>query len=253
MIYLKKNDKIIIVVAVVVIIIAAIGIATYVPSEDGNGDMIPTERMFTVTWDEMFGSMPMMSDFASKSAPYEDSVVINEENIKMITFNLSWVDDKATLLGRFGLDTLTLEITDPDGSVHEESAKSASRTRDGNVEIQIPVNSVKPSSVSIEAEDFAAAQELFDDDPAYHLEKWMNEEFQVKVYVSVGEIRILKKFMDKGNDFDLDITYTYWSGSLEEEEMPPESPSETSFDPWEEEGYPVYLSTLINSGCARFI
>ena len=38
MIYLKKNDKIIIVVAVVVIIIAAIGIATYVPSEDGNGD-----------------------------------------------------------------------------------------------------------------------------------------------------------------------------------------------------------------------
>lgn len=255
MINLKKNDKLIVIIAVAVIIIAAIGIAAYTsPDTKINGLLGTGENMYTVTWEEKTNSLSPISDFAGKNAPYENTISINHGNLKEITFNLSWVDNKATLLGRFGLDKLTLEVTTPDGTIYKESGKSASKTKEGNVAISV-LNYDMPSTDSIEAEDYDEAEEKLNEDP-YFNDKWVNEDFTIKVSVQIGEIRILKKLADKGNNFDLEITYEYYYGSLMEEETEGTGSDggNGSFDDLKEEEYiPPFLSMIIGTGCGRYI
>lgn len=252
MIHLKKNDKIIILIAVVVIVIAGIGIALYEsPKEDENGtDGQQSDKyLFYIDWESRMGAVTPISEFAGKSAPYEGMISFNKGNLKTVMFNLSWVDDKATFLGRFGLDTLTLQITTPDGTIYEESARSASKTRDGNIMISVPVSMSVPSNEPIEAEDYDEALQMLNEEPYYN-DKWVNEEFTITVSVHVGEVRILKKMMEKGNGFDLDITYEYYQGTLMEDQT-----VETGGgDGGEETPYePPYLSMLMNTGSARYI
>ena len=60
---------------------------------------------------------------------------------------------------------------------------------------------------------------------------------------------------DKGNYFDLEITYQYYDGVLKEDiniitgddnNSPPE-------DPWAEQEIPPYMSMIINTGCGRYV
>ena len=142
MMALKKNDKLIIIAAIAVIIIAGVLIAAYSPPEETTPEPSDSEKtLFNVDWNIRSGSLPCISGFSDKKAPYEDTVSIPRGNLKSVTFNLSWIDDKV-FLRRIGRDTLTLEITTPDGKVYEDSAKSAVKTKDGNVEIIVTVNSM---------------------------------------------------------------------------------------------------------------
>ena len=252
MIRLKMNDKIIIIIAVVIIIIAGIGIAAYNPPEEEINDKLDYGMIsYMVDWDVRTNSL-IYSDFAGKKSPYEENITINHGNLKEIMFNLSWTDDKATIRGRFGLDTLTLEVTTPDGTLYQESDKSASRTREGNVLISIPVNGM-PSTDTIKANDSYEAEEKLKEEPYSNL-KWVNEEFNIKVSVKIGEIRILKKMRDSGNDFDLEMTYDYYSPSLTEDETKDTgSNSDTTNDLNEESDTPPYLSMIIGTGCGRYI
>ena len=77
----------------------------------------------------------------------------------------------------------------------------------------------------------------------------------INVSVQIGELRILKKMRDKGNDFELKITYQYYDGALKEDitkntggdsNTPPE-------DPWAEQETPPYISMIINTGCGRYV
>ena len=222
---LKKSDKIIAIVGVVILIIAAIGIAVYTSSEGDKKEISPEpeEKIYYVEVDYKSGSLSSISDFTGKNSPYEGTISINKGNLDIITFNLSWVDDKATFLGSKGLDTLTLEVTDPSGGIHKGSDKSATKTKDGTVVITIDTLNV-PCIDSIEAKDFSDAQGQLEQ-PPYYKDKWKNEEFKIKVSVDIGEIRILKRLFERGNDFDLEITYDYYYYELEEpeedEEFPP--------------------------------
>jgi hypothetical protein len=73
--------------------------------------------------------------------------------------------------------------------------------------------------------------------------------------VQIGELRILKKLRDKGNDFELKITYQYYDSVLKEDKTkntggdsntPPD-------DPWAEQEKPPYISMIINTGCGRYV
>jgi len=246
MIKLKKNDKLIIIIAVAVIVVAAIGIAAYNPPDDRINNQKNTSEsgIYTVDWDLGTASLTSISDFADKKTPYETTVSVGRGNLKIVTFNLSWVDDKAPLFGRFGLDTLTLKITSPDGTIYEESATSAKKTKDGNIEITVTVNGI-PSTEPIEADDLYEAETKLLDYPYYN-DKWVNEEFAIEVTVQVGEIRPLKKLMDKGNNFELEITYEYYNPSLIKEDTKTTGQEENSepSDPDE----PAYLGMIVNTG-----
>ena len=252
MIVLKKNDKLIILIGIVVLIVAVIGIALYTqPStEETTNNIVETESYYDVNWIVKTGSLSPISDYAGKKTPYEGTVSINQENLKSITFNLSWIDDKA-LLGRIGRDTLTLEVTTPDGTVYTESAQSAIKTKAGNATLTVSVG-IAPSVTSIDGTDIYDAKQKLKDD--YYSDKWSNKDFDIKVSVKVGEF--LRKFFifgDKGNTFNLDVNYEYYDALLTENSQMKETSQNQNtylFGGGEEQSTP--LGDLVNTGWTRW-
>ena len=211
MIALKKNDKLIIIIGIVILAVAVLAIALYQdPAQDNGGILFtdPSEDMYEIDWTVQEAELDMISDFASKSEVYETTVSIPRGNLKSVSFNLSWVDDKTFFLGRMGLDEMILEITDPDGGILSESLKSAAKTKDGNIEITLD-NIVSRPSDRVEADSQMDAEDMVEEDP-YYDDTWEDEEFTIQVGVVVGEILGGIRPRDKGNNFDLEITYEYY-------------------------------------------
>jgi hypothetical protein len=65
----------------------------------------------------------------------------------------------------------------------------------------------------------------------------------------------LKKIRDKGNDFDLKISYQYYNGVLKEDTniTTGENFDVQPGDPWAEQVIPPYISMIVNSGCGRYV
>ncbi|DAC72008.1 MAG TPA: hypothetical protein DSN98_07390 [Thermoplasmata archaeon] len=254
MISLKKNDKIIVIVAVAILVIAGVAIATY-QSPKTPETLPPTttgEKTFEVVWAVRNGTLIGISEFAGKKSQYETTVMIPEGNLKSITFNLSWADDHMTLLKRMGLDSLTLEVTTPDGVTFTETSKSAPITGKGNITYTVATDIIPP--VSFKAVDEKTAQAKLKEKP-YYDDSWSNKNIKINVSVQIGELRILKKMRDKGNSFELKISYQYYDGILNEDTTkntggdPNTTPPPD--DPWVQE--PPYISMIINTGSGRYI
>ena len=218
------------------------------------------EKSYEVTWTTRNGSLMTIDDFADKKAKYEGSIQISETDIKSVTFNLSWVDDRMTLLKRMGLDSLTLEVTDPTGMMKAETNTSARITGEGKITLTFYSNFVPPQE-SINAATEEEAQSMLMEEP-YYDSSWTNKPFSVNVSVHIGELRILKKLRDKGNDFELKVTYQYYDAVINEDTTkntggddvaPPDD------DYWSDEAIqneteePPYISMIINTGCGRFV
>lgn len=257
MISLKKNDKIIIIVAIVILVIAGAGVAMY-QSPQPRDDFLPSnidQDSYNVTWIVRNGSADTISEYAYKNAPHQGKMQINEGNIKSITFNMTWIDDRMTMLKRMGLDTLTLEVTTPDGMTYTQSNTSARITGAGT--ITLTVAGIIPPDQPIEAEDQDDAQTKLMISP-YYDDSWTDKDIFINVSVKIGEIRLLKKIRDKGNGFDLEITYQYYEGMINldttkntgGETTPPD-------DYWADEETeitePPFISMIISTGCGRFV
>jgi hypothetical protein len=255
MISLKKNDKIIIIAAVVILVLAGVGVAMY--QSPKTTEIVPpnivVEKNYDVMWTIQNGSLMTISDFAGKKNQFEGSIMIPEGNVISITFNLSWTDDRMTMLKRMGLDTLTLEVTMPDSmSSFSDSATSAQRTGKGFVTHTITNNIIPPETLKADNEKDAQAKLL---ELPYYDGSWTDKEIKINVSDQIGEIRILKQLRDKGNDFELSITYQYYNGVLKEDTTkntgtdsgaPPD-------DLWDDEQTPPYISMIINTGCGRYV
>ena len=251
---LKKNDKIVIIVAVVILVFAGVGVAMYQsPQPVSNfSSIITSEKNYEVIWTLHNGTLNTISEFAGKKSPYQGTVMISDENVKSITFNLSWTDDRMTFMKRMGLDSLTLEITTPDGVTFMETKKSAPITGDGTITYTVATGIIPP--VSLKATDEKTAQAKLKEKP-YNDASWTDKDISINVSVQIGELRIIKKLRDKGNDFELKITYQYYDGALKEDttkntggdsNLPPD-------DPWVEQEKPPYISMIINTGCGRYV
>jgi hypothetical protein len=255
MISLKKNDKIIIIVAVVILVIAGVGIAMYQSPKTSSvlTSTITGEKSYDVIWTIRNGTLNTISEFAGKKSQYQTTVQIPVGNLKSITFNLSWTDDHMTFMKRRGLDSLTLEVTTPDGVTFEDTNTSAPKTGDGTITQTVSTGIIPPVS-SIKANDTNSAQVKIKDKP-YYDNSWTNKNININVSVKIGEVRILKQIRDKGNNFDLKISYQYYDGTLKEDttkntggdsNTPPE-------DPWAKQVNPPYISMIINTGCGRYV
>jgi len=215
---LKKNDKLILIVGVVILVVAAIGIAFYTSADTDDIELyVPLEeKTFDVTWTEVTMEKPIINGVAKKE--YIESETISAPAWSVLTnveFRLDWEDDHTSgLLITKGADTLTAEITKQGGE-----SKTDGNTEGGNLTFSFSVNG-RPSDSYVEAETSTEAEEivkeLFPDEN--------DASFDVAVNVKTGEkfgIRPLKLFRfsrDKGNDFDLKITYTYYVFNIEEPE-----------------------------------
>jgi len=258
MISLKKNDKIIIIVAVVILVIAGVGVAMYQSPEapTNYSSLITSEKNYDVTWTLLNGTLMTISDFAGKKVSFEGTVIIPEGNVHSVNFNLSWTDDRMTFLKRMGLDSLTLEVSMPDGmNSFSETSTSAPKTGFGTINYTI-FNGIAPPEGPIKAENQQDAQTKLQTSPFYD-DSWTDKDIKINISVHIGELRILKKLRDKGNHFELKISYQYYDGTLKEDttkntggnsDMPPD-------DFWVEEDIipPPYISMIINTGCGRYV
>ena len=250
MISLKKNDKIIIIAAIAVIIIAGVGIAAYTPEDIEDIDLPMTGNSYTITWNTASGSTEKLSGFASKDAVKKEMFTIDEKNIKSIMVNMSWVDDKTTFLGRFGLDTMELKVTDPAGEVHKDQMTSAKKTKQGKVSVTIDVLNRYPDINVIEANSSIEAEEMVKAE--YSDDTFSNEEFEIAVSCLIGEKRIIKKLLEKGNNYNIEISYEYFYPTATEEMMTDDNGD--MFNNMQEENYkPPFLSMIIGTGCGRYI
>jgi hypothetical protein len=256
MISLKKNDKIIIIVAIVILVIAGIGVAMY--QSPKTTSILPSgmlgEKSYDVIWTVRNGSLSTISEFAHKNSKYEGAVMIPHGNVKSVTFNLSWTDDHMTLLRRRGLDSLTLEVTTPDGITSQQTNTSARLTGKGTITLMVNTGIIPPQT-AVKADTEKDAQEKLKI-PPYYDDSWTDKQILIGVSVQIGEIRLLKKMRDKGNDFELKITYEYYDGVLKEDTtkntggdnvQPPDQDRWTAWQP------PPYISMIISTGCGRYV
>jgi PKD repeat protein len=190
-----------------VFLLLGTGIGFYLHTSQRNNpstdEALDITHAYEVTWKTTSVETSHMKGFAGKDSDYINTISFDQPNLKELRFTLNWTDDKATVLNRCGLDTLTLQITSPDGSTVQDSAKSAPRTKQGYVDIIVPLKTEDFKPLTLYSRDLSEAssqaRNAYDD-------TWVNKHFTVRISVKVGEIRLLKRLQDQGNDFDLTIT-----------------------------------------------
>jgi len=259
MISLKKNDKIIIIVAIVIVIIAGVGIAMYQSPEAPSypsQSMSEGKQTYDVKWTLRNGSVSAVSEFADKTKPYEGNITLPAPNIKTIMFNLTWTDDHMTLLKRRGLDTLYLEVTLPNGDSFTASNTSAPKTGDGSVVEAVSLNIIPPV-MQIQANNSQDAQTKLQEQSVYD-DSFTGKNIHFNVSVQIGELRFLKKMRDKGNSFDLAVSYQYYEASLLQGNTTTtttglDNGTTVPEDPWANIVTPPYISMIVNTGCGRFV
>jgi hypothetical protein len=257
MISLKKNDKIIIIVAVVIVVIAGVGIAMYQSPETPsypNQTTAEGKQTYDAKWTLRNGSISMISEFADKTMPYQGNLTIPVPNVKTILFNLTWTDDHMTVLKRMGLDTLYLEVTLPNGDSFTASNTSAPKTGDGMIVESVTLNIIPPV-MQIQANNSQDAQMKLQEQAVYD-DSFTGKNIHYNVSVQIGEIRFLKKMRDKGNPFDLAVTYQYYEASLIQGNTTTtglDNGTTVPEDPWANIVTPPYISMIVNTGCGRFV
>lgn len=224
---MEKTDKIIAAVCAVIIVLAGIGIWYSLSSKPS---VKPKEsvKAFEVIWEKETGSLPDIEGYASDrifggEKPYVTNVTIDEDNIDTINFTLTWKDDHTYgLFKKKGLDELTLIITSPDG------VEICNETTVGNATLTITARTgFIPTLFSAEAKDYDGAERMVKENYSH---KWKGEPFKIYVKVKVGEkiFRPLKRLRDKGNNFTISISYTYYEAKIVEKTPPKETESMAS-------------------------
>jgi len=249
MITLKKNDKLIIIIAVAVIVVAAIGIIAYESPEDtgGNTSGAGGEKTYDVIWQTHTKTVAVDDEcFAGKNAPFNSEIKIGHENILKVTVEISWTDDYTYgILRTKGEDTLTAEIT------YKGTTDTWESVGNGTTEFVYNINSL-PFDTTIEAANEIEASDKIKE---YH---YTDDSLTLTIDVSVatGEKlrRPLKYFRDKGNDFELTITYEYYDAYLTEGDYKGTGQSDNNDpeDPDEPPASPAYLGMIVNAGYTRW-
>lgn len=213
---MKSTDKLIVIIGVVIIVLAAIGIFLYRPVPKEEEKRTEAVKTYAVTWTEKTGyASPDNPDMVAydkllfKDIPYSANVTISQYNLKSVRFILTWEDDHTYgLLRKKGLDTLTFEVTAPDGTVKSEESV-------GNGTIEIVFDNINPVPYvdEIKANSSSEALDKLQD---YYSEKWKDQPFKVNVSVKVGEkiFRPLKRLLDKGNNFTIEVEYVYYEPEI---------------------------------------
>jgi hypothetical protein len=243
MINLKKNDKLIIIIAVAVVVVAGIGIAAYNPPEDNGGHTggVGGSQTYDVTWETHTKTVSVDDEmYAGKSSPFSTEIAISHENIVKVTVEITWTDDSTYGIFRTkGADTLTAEVS--------FGTETWTSVYNGTTEFIKNINSI-PYDTTIDADSELDALDKLAEE--YGTDDSLT--FTIDVSVKTGEkiFRPLKYLRDKGNSFDLTITYEYYDASLTEGGINDTGNGDNDFD--DPEDIPAYLGILIQTGLTRW-
>jgi hypothetical protein len=206
---LKKNDKIIAIAGVLILIIAAVSIVVLYSPEKEVENAISEEKTFYVTWEENTEVIPI-SGHVGKKTPYTEPITVTAPSTNLVgvlthvEIQLTW-KDAVTYRGILskGLDKLTANIY-PTGS---ESSEAVVTTGQGNFSMPFEINSV-PMLNQVTATDIDAANSKIQG----NFSGKDTASFDTELTIKYGEKlrRPLKFLKEKGDDFKLTITYTYY-------------------------------------------
>jgi len=242
---LKKSDKLIAIVGVVILIVAAIGIVLYTSTDKDDNDIVPEGDVFYVTWTEDTGEMPPIEGYVGKSGVYSEPFTITGvpagRILTGVDVQIVWEDDN-THMGILsqGVDTLTAEIGLAGGEAKPDVTQGI-----GNNTLSFTIND-KPYGETIDAEDLSEADQI-----VYDMTQGKNgASFDVTITVQTGEKlrRPLQYLKDKGNGFELKVTYTYYTPIVEQEVLSEEDDNDD--DDMTESSFP-YSEFYRNIGCGR--
>ena len=222
---LKRSDKIIAIVGVIILIIAGIAIFLY-SSPKEEVPIVIKEKTYTYTWTPIEENMTF-TDRVVKKQEYIADIVIELGEGKVLTdvnFWINWKDDYTRgLLFRKCEDKLTVSVSYLDEEIIDKSTKSADRSF-----ADFTINDVPQEEIyTTEDEDF--------DPIGYINEKYYGQNtatFNLSVKIVTGEklltlrpLKFLDFLRDKGNKFNLIITYEYYDYNYEEidDNIPPTS------------------------------
>ena len=213
---LKKSDKLIAIIGVIILIIAGIAIFVYSSPEEEVPKVLK-EKTIAYTWVSNEENVTF-SDRAVKKQEYMADIVIDLSEGKVLTgvnFWINWKDDYTRgLLFRKGEDTLTVKIDYLGDEIDHKSTKKADTSIGDFMINDVPMDEV-----------FTTEDENFD--PIEYInEKYSGENtatFNLSVKVVTGEkaltirpLKFLNFLRDKGNKFNLIITYEYYDYDYEE-------------------------------------
>lgn len=215
---LKSSDKIIAIVGIIILIIAGIAIFLYSsPQEDVQ--VIKKEKTFTYTWVANEENMTF-TDYAAKKKQYQADIEIDLSEGKVLTavnFWIRWKDDytRGIFINK-GEDKLTATLSFLNEEIPHSSKKSADEPF-----ADFTINDIPQDEV------FSTVEENFD--PAEYIkQKYIGQNaatFNLSLKVVTGEklltirpLKLLNFLLDKGNEFNLIITYEYYDYNFEEQE-----------------------------------
>lgn len=220
---LKKSDKLIAIIGIIILIIAGIAIFMYSSPEEVIPE-VTKEKTYNFTWVSNEYNITF-TDKASKKQEYLSDIVIDVGEGKVLTavnFWINWEDDYTRgILFRKGEDKLTATISYLGEEINHKSIKKADESIGNFIINNIP----QDETYTTKEEDFDPIQ--------YINQKYYGQNtatFNLSVNVKTGEklltirpLKLLNYFLDKGNEFNLIITYKYYDFNFEEKEdnIPP--------------------------------
>lgn len=209
---LKRKTKVVLALLICFLFVA-IGIGYAFPNERREDYTPPpytppvanmsATRQFFVDWRIENTTEDFSNEYVKKGHPFKDTISFNTPNLREIQFNLRWTDDKTTLRHRFGNDKIILEVRTPAGVIYRYADKTSKKDPYGNILITIPVPSNETSPFYLNCSDITEAEQNVLSN--YSDYTWVNENFTIRVLIRIGEIRPLKRFADKGNEFSLRV------------------------------------------------
>lgn len=215
--------------------------------ESGNIDSTPAERIFVInissdlktyriTWDIVKKEIQLDNPFyvdkprlkigiskdfpfikiVRKDNPFIKTVKIDEYNLKSINFELTWNDDLTTPVFPYGKDTLTFSIKLPDG------AEIYNKKNKGQGTLNFEKNNIndKPTIDTIKAIDEDDTEEKL---MKFYNSNWRNKSIKLQVTIKIGELRLLKRIHERGNSFNLNISYEFYKPNITKEDNPPDT------------------------------
>jgi len=167
-------------------------------------------EVYEINWSVVEEIYPVESPiFVSKHKPFTKIIRISQDNIKSVSFKISWKDDLDTMIFHFGRDTLTFSIKAPNGTeIFNEIS-----TGEGILEYTKNGINKKPAIDKIRSKNESNAM---DNLTQYYNTNWKNEPIEIIFDLKIGEIGIIRRLLDKGNDFDLFISYEYYKPELKD-------------------------------------
>jgi len=216
---LKSSDKLIAIVGVIILIIAGIAIFLYSSPEE-EVPVVVKEKTYTYTWSLIEENMTF-TDKAVKKQEFVADIIVDLGEGKVLTninFWINWKDDYTRgLLIRKGEDKLTVTVSYDGEEATDKSTKQADRSFADFIINDVPQEEV-----------YTTDDENFDPNE-YIFEKYSGQNtatFNLSVKVVTGEkllslrpLKLLNFFRDKGNKFNLIISYQYYDFNIDEQEV----------------------------------